>query len=46
MIIGGLLITTTLIIYYLYYPKMSPKGSLGYYKYKWKEISNNYKLIK
>lgn len=36
MIIGGALIAIALITYYLYYPKFPPKGSLGYYRYKWK----------
>lgn len=36
MIIGGALIAIALIAYYLYYPKFPPKGSLGYYRYKWK----------
>lgn len=36
MIIGGFLITLALITYYIYYPKLPPKGSLNYYKYKWK----------
>ncbi len=36
MIIGGVLITIALITYYLYYPKLPPKGSLGYYRYMWK----------
>lgn len=36
MIIGGALITIALITYYLYYPKLPPKGSLSYYRYKWK----------
>ncbi len=36
MIVGGALIAIALIAYYLYYPKLPPKGSLGYYKYKWK----------
>jgi len=40
MIIGGILITIALITYYIYYPKFPPKGSVGYYKYKWNELKN------
>jgi len=39
MILGGLFISIALITYFLYKPKSSPKGSLGYYKKIWKEIS-------
>ena len=39
MIIGGLLITIALITYYCYIPKFPPKGSLGYYRYKWRLLS-------
>ena len=35
MIIGGILITGAIIFYYLYYPKVSPKGSLGFYRQYW-----------
>ncbi len=40
MIIGGILITIALVTYYLYYPKMPPKGSLSYYKNRWRQIIN------
>ena len=36
MIVGGALIAIALITYYLYYPELPPKGSLSYYRYKWK----------
>lgn len=39
MIIGGIVITIALFAYCLYYPKNPPKGSLGYYKYKWKLLN-------
>lgn len=39
MIIGGFLIAMALITYYFYYPKLPPKGSLSYYRYKWRQIS-------
>jgi hypothetical protein len=42
MIFGSILIGITLIIYYCYYPKLPPKGSLGYYKQEWRYISNIY----
>lgn len=39
MILGGFIISLALITYFLYKPKEAPKGSLGYYKKIWKEIS-------
>jgi len=42
MIIGGILILISLILYNSYYPKNPPKGSLTYYKQKWKTISELY----
>lgn len=39
MIIGGVLIAVALLTYYFYYPKYPPKGSLSYYRYKWKLLS-------
>jgi hypothetical protein len=38
MIIGGFFISFALIIYFIYKPKQSPKGSLGYYKSIWKQL--------
>ena len=40
MIIGGFLIAMALITYYLYYPRLPPKGSVSYYRYKWNELKN------
>jgi hypothetical protein len=40
MIIGGILIAIALTTYYLYYPKLPPKGSVAYYKYRWRQITN------
>jgi hypothetical protein len=38
MILGGLFISMALISYFIYKPKQSPKGSVGYYKQLWKEL--------
>ncbi len=40
MIIGGILITLALVAYYFYYPNLPPKGSVAYYKYRWKQLTN------
>jgi hypothetical protein len=40
MIVGGILITIVLITYYLYNPKLPIKGSLSYYRYKWRQLDN------
>jgi len=39
MIVGGIIITIALLSYYLYYPRLPPKGSLGYYRYQWKLLN-------
>jgi hypothetical protein len=39
MIVGGIIITIALLSYYFYYPRLPPKGSLGYYKYQWKLLN-------
>lgn len=38
MIIGGLLIMMALGIYIFHIPKLPPKGSVSYYKYKWRQL--------
>ena len=38
MIIGGVLILTALGIYIFYKKKLPNKGSLSYYKYKWRQF--------
>lgn len=38
MILGGLFISLALITYFLYKPKQSPKGSVGYYKKIWNNL--------
>jgi hypothetical protein len=38
MILGGLFISMALIAYFIYKPKQSPKGSVGYYKQIWNEL--------
>lgn len=38
MIIGGIIIITALLVYCIYNPRLPPRGSLGYYKYKWKKV--------
>jgi hypothetical protein len=35
MIVGIFFVTIALITYFIYKPKDSPKGSLGYYKKLW-----------
>ncbi len=40
MIIGGILLTIGILVYFIYNPRLPPKGSLSYYKNKWREISN------
>jgi hypothetical protein len=40
MILGGFLIVMALAIYYLHKPKRPPKGSVSYYKERWRLISN------
>jgi hypothetical protein len=39
MIVGGIIISIALLSYYFYYPRLPPKGSLGYYKYQWKLLN-------
>ena len=38
MIIGGLLIMIALGVYIFHTPKLPPKGSVSYYKYKWRQL--------
>ena len=42
MIISGIIITIALVSYYLYlyFLKLPPKGSVSYYKYRWRQITN------
>lgn len=42
MIIGGVLILIALGVYIFNKKKLPNKGSLSYYRYKWKMISTNY----
>ncbi len=39
MIVGGTLISIAFLFYCFYTHPQPPKGSLGYYKRKWSEIS-------
>jgi len=38
MILGGLFIAIALGVYIFHKPKLPNKGSLKYYKYKWRQI--------
>jgi len=38
MILGGLFIAIALGVYIFHKPKELTKGSLSYYKYKWRQI--------
>lgn len=38
MILGGVLITMALCVYIFHIPKLPTKGSLKYYKTKWRQV--------
>jgi hypothetical protein len=42
MIVGGVLISLAFILYISHYPKQLSKGSILYYKEKWRSIDNYY----